>query len=73
MKSPSLPLAAGQVWKLKDRYLRVSRVGKTLVEYKLMRKLGQRAVQSQMASQAIVLKYLKANKARLVLDDEPVE
>jgi len=59
-------LDAGQWWQMKDCYIQIGRVGKTLTEYKLLRKPGQRGVQSQMGTTKQVMAYLKAHKARLV-------
>jgi hypothetical protein len=58
-------LAAGQLWQMKDHYVQITRVGKTLAEYKLLRKPGQRAVQAQMGSVAKVSDFLKTNRAKL--------
>jgi len=63
-KKPSL--TAGQLWQMKNHYLQITRVGKTLAEYKLLRKPGQRAVQAQMGNHASVETYLKTNRAKLV-------
>ncbi len=71
MKKPSTgskhpPLATGQLWQLKNGYLQVTRVGKTLTEYKLLKQLGQRAVQFQMGNHASIESYLKTNRAKLM-------
>lgn len=60
------PLATGQLWQLENCYVQIARVGKTLAEYKMLRKPGQKAVQSQMGSIESVAAYLKANKAKPV-------
>ena len=64
-------LDAGQWWQMKDCYIQIGRVGKTLTEYKLLRKPGQRGVQSQMGTTKRVMAYLKAHKAKLVDRPEP--
>ena len=64
-------LADGQLWQMKDCYLQIAHLGKTLAEYKILRKPGQRAVQSQMGSFASVLTYLKANDAKLLAPVAP--
>lgn len=64
--SKSPPLAAGQLWHLKNGYLQITRVGKTLTEYKMLKQPGQRAVQFQMGNHASVETYLRTNKAKLV-------
>jgi hypothetical protein len=61
------PLATGQLWQLKDSYVQIARVGKTLAEYKMLRKPGQRAVKSRLGSVASVASFLKTNKAKLIL------
>ena len=40
--------------------------GKRLIEYKMMKELGKRAVRTQMSGIAEVEAYLKANEAKLV-------
>lgn len=65
-KTKSETLDAGQWWQTKDCYVQIGRVGKTLTEYKLLRKPGQRGVQSQMGTTKRVMAYLKANKAKLI-------
>jgi hypothetical protein len=64
------PLAAGQLWQLKNSYVQIGSVGKTLAEYKLLRQPGQKAVQCRMGTVASVLDYLKANKAKLMPSPE---
>jgi len=65
--SKTPPLATGQLWQIKDSYVQIARVGKTLAEYKMLRKPGQRAVKSQLGSVASVASFLKTNKAKLIL------
>jgi hypothetical protein len=65
-KSKMPALADGQLWQMKGCYVQIARVGKTLAEYKMLRKPGQRAVQSQMGNIESVMDYLKSNKAVLV-------
>jgi len=64
-KTPAL--ATGQLWQIKNSYVQIARVGKTLAEYKMLRKPGQRAVKSQLGSVASVASFLKTNKAKLIL------
>jgi hypothetical protein len=64
------PLAAGQLWQLKNGYVQIGSVAKRLADYKLLRKPGQKAVQCRMGTVASVLDYLKANKAKLVPSPE---
>jgi hypothetical protein len=63
-RTPSL--ASGQLWQAKDCYVRIARVGKTLVKYKLLRKPKQRGVQSSMGTLKDVTAYLKTHRARLI-------
>lgn len=67
------PLAAGQLWQLKNCYVQIGSVGKTLAEYKMLRKPGQKAVQCRMGAVASVLDYLKTNKAKLMPSPEPLK
>jgi hypothetical protein len=60
-------LIEGQLWQTKSGYLKIGRVGKTLVEFKHLRKPDQRGVQSQMAKASEVEKFLKLEKAKLKL------
>jgi len=60
------PLATGQLWQIQDGYVQITHVGKTLTEYKLLQKPGQRAVRARMDSVISVEAYLKTNKARLM-------
>ena len=68
-KKPSL--AAGQWWQMKDCYIRIASVGKTLVDYKMLKKPGQRGVQTQMGNIASVLAFLRANRAKLIETPQP--
>jgi hypothetical protein len=65
------PLSDGQVWQMKDCYIQITHLGKTLVEYKMMAKLGQKAVRSQMGSIAATEAYLRTNQARLLSNPTP--
>ena len=60
------PLAAGQLWRMAEANLQVSMVGKVLVHYKLGRPNALRVANSCSGIKTIE-KYLKANKAVLVL------
>jgi hypothetical protein len=59
-------LVAGQLWRMKTGFLHITRVGKTLTEYKLLKQAGQRAARYQLGSHASVGTYLKTNRAKLV-------
>jgi hypothetical protein len=72
-KSNAFQLAAGQWWQIENHYLQISGVGKTLVEYKLVRKPGQRGAQPQMGSSVNVQQYLKQRRAVLVKNPWPTK
>ena len=65
-KKSDAELAKGQVWKTADAYLQIMDRGKRLIEYKMMKELGKKAVRTQMSAIAAVEEYLKANQAELV-------
>ena len=65
-KKSEAELAKGQVWKTADAYLQIMDRGKRLIEYKMMKELGKKAVRTQMSAIAAVEEYLKANQAELV-------
>ncbi len=60
------PLADGQVWRMAEANLQVGMVGKLLVHYKLGKPDAVRVANSCSGIKTIE-KYLKANKAVLVL------
>jgi hypothetical protein len=58
-------LANGQLWKTESAYIQIVELGKRLIDYRMMRELGQ-ARRIQTSSIETMEKYLKANEARLV-------
>jgi len=69
---PVTPLEEGQIWMMPDRSLEVKRVGKHLVEFRLMKRAEPGApvsprprAASKLESIKTVLAFLKANKAVL--------
>ena len=64
-KKFSPPLAKGQRWKTKDAYIDIIQLGKTLIDYRLLRELGQRR-RTQTTTFKSMEDYLKAHAARLV-------
>ena len=60
------PLEAGQLWRMTEANLQVGMVGKLLVHYKLGKPNAVRIANSCSGIKTIE-KYLKANKAVLVL------
>jgi len=60
-------LAKGQLWRTKDRHIRIVELGKMLVHYKMLRDLRQMR-RTQMSSIDNMQDYLKTNRAQLVED-----
>jgi hypothetical protein len=58
-------LAKGQRWKTKDAYIEIVELGKTLIDYKLLRKLGQMR-KTQTTTFETMEHYLKTKDARLM-------
>lgn len=65
-KVPPPPLAKGQLWKINDAYIQIVELGKRLIQYKMLRQQGQRAVRTQMTGIDELQTYLKNNAAQLV-------
>jgi hypothetical protein len=62
----SMPaLANGQVWKTENAYIQIVELGKRLIDYRMMRELGQ-ARRIQTSSIETMENYLKKNEARLI-------
>jgi len=58
-------LANGQLWKTASAYIQIVELGKRLIDYRMMRELGQiRRIQT--SSIETMESYLKTNEARLV-------
>ena len=64
-KKFSPALARGQRWKTKDAYIEIVQLGKTLIDYKLLRELGQRR-RTQTTTFKSMEDYLETNEARLM-------
>jgi hypothetical protein len=58
-------LANGQVWKTETAYIQIVELGKRLIDYRMMRQLGQ-SRRTQTSSIETMENYLKSNEARLV-------
>ena len=58
-------LAPGQLWKTENAYIQIVDLGKRLIDYRLMRQLGQ-SRRTQTSTIEIMEKYLKTNEARLM-------
>ena len=65
-KAPVQPLAKGQLWKINDAYILIVELGKRLIQYKMLKQQGQKAVRTQMTGIDTLESYLKNNAARLV-------
>jgi hypothetical protein len=61
-------LAKGQRWKTKDAYIEIVELGKTLIDYKLLRELGQMR-KTQTTTFKTMEHYLKTKEARLMKDN----
>ena len=58
-------LVKGQRWKTKDAYIEIVELGKTLLDYKLLRELGQMR-KTQTTTFKTMEHYLKTKEARLM-------
>jgi hypothetical protein len=59
-------LTKGQLWKTDTTYIQVQHIGKRLIDYKMMKQPGQKAVRTQTAGIGTLDDYLKKNAAVLV-------
>ncbi len=65
-RKKSLPaLASGQLWKTDTAYIQIVELGKRLIDYRMMRELGQ-SRRTQTSSIETMEHYLKAHEGRLV-------
>ena len=58
-------LANGQLWKTENAYIQIVDLGKRLIDYRMMRQLGQ-SRRTQTSTIETMEKYLKSNEARLM-------
>ena len=65
MKKSRPALANGQLWKTENAYIQIVELGKRLIDYRMMRELGQTR-RIQTSSIETMEKYLQTNEARLV-------
>ena len=56
-------LEHGQLWKTEKGYIRIWDIGKRLIEYKMMREPGMKAVKTQTTALETLTEYLKVHKA----------
>jgi len=54
----SPPLAEGQLWKTNTGYVLIWHIGKRLIDYKMMKEPGQRAVRTQGTGIDTLAEYL---------------
>jgi len=62
---PLPPLQKGQLWKTDIGYIQIQDIGKRLIDYKMMKELGKKAVRTQATSIDTLKEYLKTQKAVL--------
>ena len=60
-------LEHGQLWKTEKGYIQIWHIGKRLIEYKMMREPGMKAVKTQTTAIETLNKYLRAQKAVLTV------
>jgi hypothetical protein len=65
IKKPIPPLEEGQLWKTESGYIQIWHVGKRLIDYKVMKQPGKKAVRTQATSFDTLEEYLKTQKAVL--------
>ena len=65
-KKSSPVLTKGQFWKTGQGYIQIWHIGKLLIDYKMMREPGQKAVKTQATGVDTLKTYLKDNEAVLV-------
>jgi hypothetical protein len=64
-KKVQYPLAKGQIWKTDRQYLHILHLGKRLVEYRILKRLDQRMMSTQMSAIRDFENYLTSNAAKL--------
>ena len=60
------PLEKGQLWKTDIGYIQIRDVGKKLIDYKMMKEPGRKAVRTQATGIDALKDYLKDNAAVLI-------
>jgi hypothetical protein len=63
---PSPLLEKGQLWKTDTGYIQIWDIGKRLIDYKMMKELGKKAVKTQATTIDTLKTYLKNNAGVLV-------
>ena len=65
-KKASPVLTEGQLWKTDKAYIQVRRIGKLLIDYRMLKEPGQKAVRIQAIGIERLRAYLEENAAVLV-------
>ena len=55
----------GQLWKTECGYIQIRDIGKRLIDYRMMKEPGRRAVRTQATTIDTLKEYLKTQKAVL--------
>lgn len=66
VKNASPALTKGQLWKTDKAYIEIWHIGKLLIDYKMTKEPGRKAVRTQATGIATLEEYLKDNAAVLV-------
>ena len=64
-KKPLAPLEEGQLWKTDNGYIPIWHISKRLVDYKMIKQPGRKAVRTQSTMIDTLADYSKAHKAVL--------
>jgi len=64
-------LAKGQLWKMKHAYVQIVDLGKRIIHFRMMERLGEADVRIQMSPMHTLYGYLQARQARLVRTESP--
>jgi hypothetical protein len=60
-------LERGQLWKTNEGYIHIWHIGKRLVDYRMMKQLGQKAVKTHTTAIETLNEYLKRQEAVLTV------
>ena len=61
--------AKGQLWQTDRGFVAIEHVGKRLIDYRLLKKLGEKRVRSQMVAVGDLVNFLEANAGHLFTGD----
>ena len=65
-------LEKGQLWKTEKGYIQIWDIGKRIIEYRMMKEPGMKAVKTQTTTIETLTEYLKAHKAVLIVASSAV-